>query len=111
MVRRHELSDAQWQKIEPLLPANGKPGGQWADHRTVINGVLYRPVPVCPGRTCPSGTALGKPSTSDTAAGQRTAPGGRSWASYRSRRMPPIPTGHWPRRQRRRARRAGANGR
>jgi transposase len=42
MVRRHELTDAQWQKIEPLLPANGKPGGQWADHRTVVNGVLFR---------------------------------------------------------------------
>ena len=42
MVGRHELTDAQWTKIEPLLPVNGKPGGQWADHRTVINGVLYR---------------------------------------------------------------------
>jgi len=42
MVRRHELTDAQWQKIEPLLPGNGKPGGQWADHRKVINGVLFR---------------------------------------------------------------------
>ncbi|GGV03450.1 hypothetical protein GCM10010211_83400 [Streptomyces albospinus] len=42
MVRRHELTDAQWQKIEPLLPANGRPGGQWADHRRVINGVLFR---------------------------------------------------------------------
>ncbi|WP_436844662.1 IS5 family transposase [Streptomyces wuyuanensis] len=42
MVRRHELTDAQWQKIEPLLPGNGKPGGQWADHRRVINGVLFR---------------------------------------------------------------------
>jgi transposase len=42
LVRRHELTDAQWQKIELLLPANGRPGGQWADHRRVINGVLFR---------------------------------------------------------------------
>lgn len=42
MVRRHELTDAQWQKIESLLLANGRPGGQWADHRRVINGVLFR---------------------------------------------------------------------
>lgn len=42
MVRRHELTDAQWRKIEPLLPGNGKPGGQWANHRRVINGVLFR---------------------------------------------------------------------
>lgn len=25
-----------------MLPANGLPGGQWSDHRTVINGVLFR---------------------------------------------------------------------
>ncbi|WP_425424737.1 IS5 family transposase [Streptomyces aurantiacus] len=42
MVRRHELTDAQWRKIEPLLPGNGRPGGQWADHRKVVNGVLFR---------------------------------------------------------------------
>lgn len=42
MVRRHELTDEQWEKIEPLMPVNGKPGGQWAEHRTVINGVLFR---------------------------------------------------------------------
>jgi transposase len=42
MVRRHELTDAMWQRIEPLLPANGNPGGRWADHRKVINGVLFR---------------------------------------------------------------------
>ncbi|MET7679184.1 IS5 family transposase [Streptomyces sp. NPDC005423] len=42
MVRRHELTDAQWRKIESLLPGNGRPGGQWADHRRVINGVLFR---------------------------------------------------------------------
>jgi transposase len=42
MVRRHELTDAQWRKIEPLLPRNGKPGGQWADRRMLINRVLFR---------------------------------------------------------------------
>ncbi|WP_373307119.1 IS5 family transposase [Streptomyces longisporoflavus] len=41
-MRRHELTDAQWRAIEPLLPANGRPGGQWSDHRTVVNGVLFR---------------------------------------------------------------------
>lgn len=42
MVRRHELTDEQWARIELLLPVNGRPGGQWADHRAVISGVLYR---------------------------------------------------------------------
>lgn len=32
MVRRHEVTDALWQRIESLLPGNGGPGGQreWA---------------------------------------------------------------------------------
>nr|WP_246250097.1 IS5 family transposase [Actinomadura litoris] len=42
MVGRHELTDAQWAVIEPLLPVNGKPGGRWSDHRRVINGILFR---------------------------------------------------------------------
>lgn len=25
-VRRHELTDAEWQKIAPMLPVNGRPG-------------------------------------------------------------------------------------
>jgi transposase len=43
MVRRHELTDAQWEKIAPLLPANGKPGRQWAGHRMVISDGRPRP--------------------------------------------------------------------
>ena len=42
MVRRHELTNAQWERIAPLLPEIGGPGGRWADHRTVVNGVFYR---------------------------------------------------------------------
>jgi hypothetical protein len=33
----------QSSKVDPLLPGNGKPGGQWADHRRVINEALFRP--------------------------------------------------------------------
>ena len=53
MVGRHELTDAQWKKIESLLPVNGKPGGQWADHRTIISGVLYRARTGVPWRDLP----------------------------------------------------------
>ncbi|WTS92777.1 transposase [Streptomyces sp. NBC_00096] len=42
MVRRHELTNAQWDRIAPLLSETGGPGGRWADHRTVVDGVLYR---------------------------------------------------------------------
>ena len=42
MVRRHELTDEQWERLEPLLPpqkpATGRPGN---DLRTVLNGILW----------------------------------------------------------------------
>ena len=43
MVRRGEITDRAWEQIEPLLPrVGGKRGGQWRDHRTVINGILWK---------------------------------------------------------------------
>ncbi|MET9323307.1 IS5 family transposase [Streptomyces sp. NPDC003038] len=52
-MRRHELTNAQWERIAPLLPETGGPGGRWADHRTVINGVLYRTRTGIPWRDLP----------------------------------------------------------
>jgi transposase len=40
MVRRGEITDPAWQEIEPLLPENGRSGGQWRDYRTLVNGTL-----------------------------------------------------------------------
>ena len=42
MVRRHELTDEQWQVIEPLLPASGARGRPRVDDRRVINGMLFK---------------------------------------------------------------------
>lgn len=42
MVRRHELTDEQWQVVEPLLPASGVAGRPRVDDRRVINGMLYK---------------------------------------------------------------------
>ena len=40
--RRHELTDEQWEKLEPLVPPQkprtGRPN---QDHRTIINGILW----------------------------------------------------------------------
>src|SRR5690625_4322118 len=40
--RRHELSDAEWAQLAPLLPpqrpATGRPAH---DHRTVLNGMVW----------------------------------------------------------------------
>jgi transposase len=42
VVRRHELTDEQWDKIEPLLPASGVKGRPRVDDRRVINGMLFK---------------------------------------------------------------------
>lgn len=42
MVKRYELSDAQWQRIEGLLPGkSGDPGRSGVDNRLFVNGVLW----------------------------------------------------------------------
>jgi transposase len=43
VLDRYDLTDEEWARLEPLLPSQ-KPrrGRRWADHRTVINGVLWR---------------------------------------------------------------------
>jgi putative transposase len=42
MRHRHELTDAQWKRIEPLLPGkDGDPGRTAADNRRFVNAVLY----------------------------------------------------------------------
>jgi transposase len=37
----YQLSDEQWVQIEPLLPKNGQRGGQWKDHRLMIDAMLW----------------------------------------------------------------------
>lgn len=42
-MRRYELTDEQFERIEWLLPVRVGPAGgrPWEDHRTIINGVLW----------------------------------------------------------------------
>jgi transposase len=55
MVRRHELTDGQWERLRPLLPPQKPPGrGRPAkDHRTVVNGILWRLATGAPWRDLP----------------------------------------------------------
>src|SRR3712207_5576651 len=53
MVGRHELTDAAWARIEPLLPATGRRGGRWRDHRQVINAILWQAKTGVPWRDLP----------------------------------------------------------
>jgi putative transposase len=41
-ISRYELSDAQWERIAPLLPGKATdPGRTGADNRLFLNGVLW----------------------------------------------------------------------
>jgi transposase len=40
-MRRYELSKAQYELIEGLLPMNGNRGGQWKNHRELLNGMFW----------------------------------------------------------------------
>jgi transposase len=53
MVGRGEITDRAWATIEPLLPRSGRRGGQWRDHRTVINGILWKVRTGAPWRDLP----------------------------------------------------------
>jgi transposase len=38
----YRLTDDPWQALRDVLPTNdGKRGGQWRDHRTMIDGILW----------------------------------------------------------------------
>ena len=50
--KRHELTDAAWAVLEPLLPATSR-GRPWHDHRTVINGILWVMATGVPWRDAP----------------------------------------------------------
>ena len=39
-MRRHALSDEQWERIADMMPRNDGPGRPWSDHRLIIDGTL-----------------------------------------------------------------------
>lgn len=41
MVERGPLSDTAWEAIAQLLPPDGRRWRPWADHRKVINVILW----------------------------------------------------------------------
>lgn len=42
MTDRGDLTEAEWRRLEPLLPAGNNRCGRWRDHRQVVNGILHR---------------------------------------------------------------------
>ncbi|MFI6360708.1 IS5 family transposase [Streptomyces sp. NPDC050743] len=41
MIRRHELSDAEWEFVRPLLPVSSR-GRKRPDDRRVLNGIVWK---------------------------------------------------------------------
>jgi transposase len=41
MVKRYELNEAQWLRIEAMLPGKASDPGRTADNRLFVNGVLW----------------------------------------------------------------------
>jgi transposase len=53
-MKRHELSDQQWELLAPFFPHRPrKRGGQWKDDRTMLNGILWRLNTGAPWRDLP----------------------------------------------------------
>ena len=53
VVGRGELTDKAWERIESLLPKNGRRGKQWKDPRRIINGILWKLRTGAPWRDLP----------------------------------------------------------
>ena len=41
-LKRHDLTDDEWARLELLLPGHPRQGHRWNDHRLVINGIFHR---------------------------------------------------------------------
>ncbi len=52
-VGRGELTDRAWAEIAPLLPVSKGRCGRWADHRRVVNGILWKLRTGAPWRDLP----------------------------------------------------------
>ena len=50
---RTDLTEQQWRRLEPLLPANPKRGHAFVDHRRVVNGIVWRLRTGAPWRDVP----------------------------------------------------------
>lgn len=52
MPRRHELTDMEWERLQPLLPPH-KPGRPRQDDRRILNGIRWKLTTGAPWRDVP----------------------------------------------------------
>ncbi|MFZ6019978.1 MAG: transposase [Chloroflexota bacterium] len=59
MANRSQLTNEQWERIEPLLPPQKPKTGRPAqDHRTIPNGILWILRTGAPGEICPNDAVM-----------------------------------------------------
>ena len=63
MLRRYELTDEEWLRIEPLLPPEntGKQGRPRKDNRIIMNGIVWLARSGAPWRDLPEDNLIGWP--------------------------------------------------
>ena len=68
MLRRYELTDEEWLRIEPLLPPEntGKQGRPRKDNRIIMNGIVWLARSGAPWRDLPDVMVHGKLSIADS---------------------------------------------
>jgi transposase len=55
VINRHDLTDAEWALLTPVLPdVTPRRGGRWMDHRLFLNGVFWRTRTGAPWRDLPA---------------------------------------------------------
>ncbi|WP_084316338.1 transposase [Actinospica robiniae] len=87
---RHDLTDAEWAALEPLLPVGKKPGCPPIHaKRRLIDGIRWRVRAGVPWRMCRHGTGRGSECTGSFVAGSSTGCGARSSRRSRLGRMLP----------------------
>ncbi|WP_371872345.1 transposase [Streptomyces caniferus] len=76
MPRHARLTDRHWDRSRPLLPSStGRRGRPWADHRRIVEVLVYRYRTGIPWRDLPAGFGSWKTVWPVTAAGPPTGPG------------------------------------
>ena len=49
------LTDEDWARLAPLMPRSGPKGGRpWAEHRLIVEGIVWRYRTGCPWRDLPA---------------------------------------------------------
>jgi transposase len=86
-LSRGDLTDAEWQILNPLLPDRGERGPAVADKRQTVNGILWVLRTGAPWRDMPKRYS---PGGANSECGTRYSRYGRALALQPTRNMPSI---------------------